>query len=225
MSDEITQPANKEMTGTLHVLAARSRRHDLSQQMRRAGRRRTAGLLGFAVMLLAPVLAAQDVATWTSTLRGRITTDGGRRTLEGVEIRVEGRATVARSGAGGRFVLSIPNGGPITVFVRHPGFRPVLDSVAIESGEELERNFELTPLPTSLAAVEIREEGGIAGAALRDFERRRKGSGKFLVQADIERIGTKSLESLIRSHIGGFSLVRLPTAGWPWPASEGTNFP
>lgn len=193
----------------------------MNQQKRLDRGRCTAGLLGLALVVAAPVLAAQDVAP--ATLRGRVTTDTGRRALEGVEIRVEARTTAARSGAGGRFVLSIPNGGPITVLVRHPGFRPVLDSVALEPGAELERNFELTPLPTSLAAVEIREEGGIAGAALRDFERRRKGSGKFLVQADIERIGTKSLESLIRSHIGGFSLVRLPNGGMAVAGKRGNE--
>ncbi len=167
--------------------------------------------VALALTAEAPALAAQDAAR--ATIHGRVTTDSGQRLLAGVEILVEGSAAAVRSGQDGRFILSASVAGPVMVLVRHPGFRPLRDSIHVEGSAAVERNFDLVPLATKLAGVEVREEGGLTNAAFRDFDRRRKGTGKFLVQADIERIGTKSLESLIRGHIGGFSLVRLPNGG------------
>ena len=174
-----------------------------------------------ALTVEAPALRAQDALQ--TIIRGRVTTDSARRALRGVEILLEGGSTVARTGEDGRFTLSTSAPGLITVLVRHPGFRPVRDSIRFEAGTALERDFSLVPVPTTLANVEIREEGGLANAALRDFDRRRKGTGKFLVRADIERIGTKSLESLIRAHIGGFSLVRLPNGGMAVAGKRGNE--
>ena len=83
--------------------------------------------------------------------------------------------------------------------------------------------MSLVRLPTTLAAVEVVEAAEAPNPALRDFERRSKGTGKFLRRADIERLGTKSLESVIRSHIGGFSLVRLPNGGMAVAGKRGNE--
>lgn len=160
-------------------------------------------------------LAGSDLSAQVpnATVRGTVATDSGRRALEGVEVLIEERSLVVRSGSDGRYRLQVPDTGVVVLLVRHPGYSPVRDTVRLQRSVEVERNFVLVAVPTVLAGVEVREKGGVGNVALRDFERRRKGTGKFLVQADIERIGTKSLESLIRGHIGGFSLVRLPNGG------------
>lgn len=58
----------------------------------------------------------------------------------------------------------------------------------------------------------------------RDFERRSLGSGRFLRRADIEAIGAKTLESIIRSRIPGFAFVRLPNGGVALAGRRGNEF-
>lgn len=171
--------------------------------------RAAAIVLAVVVAFPSTKVVAQDVSQ--ATLRGRITTDSGRTPLEGVEVTIGGLGRSTRTSADGRYSLaSLPN-ELIVVLVRHPGFGPVRDSVTLQRGVETERNFELGRLTTTLAGVEV--TGERLNVALRDFERRRKGSGKFMVKADIERTGAQSFESLVRSHIGGFTLVRIRNRG------------
>lgn len=171
---------------------------------------RAVPLLLSLITLLAPLAVS---AQTTTSLRGQITTDSGTRPLPEVEITLENRNLTTRADAHGRFSFASLAPGAVVVLIRHPGFRPLRDSLHVEPGANVERTFDLTRVPTTLAGVEVRETGGITALALRDFERRRKGSGKFLVQDDIRRLGTTSLESLIRARIGGFSFVKLPNGG------------
>lgn len=155
--------------------------------------------------------AAEVSAQESATLRGRVTTDSGQTPLEGVEVVIEGSGRATRSDVQGRYLLTLPPSDLAFVLVRHPGFGPVRDSLRLRAGAEVARDFDLVRLRTTLAGVEV--TGERLNIALRDFERRRTGSGKFMVRSEIERTGAQTFESLVRAHIGGFSLVRIPNRG------------
>jgi hypothetical protein len=87
------------------------------------------------------------------------------------------------------------------------------DTVRVVADSALELRYRLTPIPVPLAPVTIVADSVVELSPLMaDFRRRRAGkTGKFLTRAEIAKIGSQSLASLVRGHIGGFDIVRHPS--------------
>ncbi|MGH7710003.1 MAG: hypothetical protein ACREOG_01895, partial [Gemmatimonadaceae bacterium] len=70
----------------------------------------------------------------------------------------------------------------------------------------------LTPIAVPLATVTVVADSVERSPLMADFRRRRQTTnGKFLTGAEIKKIGSQSLASLVRGHIGGFDVVRHPS--------------
>lgn len=159
-------------------------------------------------------LAASPISAQPSRdllVTGRVLDASDRRALPGVQVTAGTRSV--RTDSTGSFRLLTTDTALVVLQLRAPGYRARSDTLnpLTYAGAPLELLLERTA--QTLAEVEVRAKSEIVAVELRDFERRSAGSGKFLRRADIEAIGAQTLESLIRSRIPGFSLVRLPNGG------------
>ena len=165
-----------------------------------------------ALSLVAPA-ALQSQAAATVSVRGQVHSEPRGDPVAGAEVSLVEIGRSVRSGTGGEFVLNNVPLGVHVVRVRFPGFTMLEDTVRVVAESALELRYRLTPIPVPLAPVNIVADSVVELSPLMaDFRRRRAGkSGKFLTRTEITKIGSQSLASLVRGHVGGFDLVRHPS--------------
>ena len=165
-----------------------------------------------ALILVAPA-ALQPQASSTGSLRGQVLSEPRSDPVSGAEISLVEIGRSVRSGTDGQFAFNDVPFGAHVVRVRFPGFAMLEDTVRVAPESGLELRYRLTPIPVPLAPVSIVADSVVElSPLLADFRRRREAkSGKFLTQSEIAKIGSQSLASLVRGHVGGFDLVRHPS--------------
>lgn len=146
-------------------------------------------------------------------IHGRVVDVRDGSGLPSVEVLERRTGRSVRTDSTGVFRMVLDATDRLILLVRAPGYRPVEDTLTLATYGGESRLISLDRAPQSLSEVEITERGGVDITGLRDFERRSVGSGRFLRRADIEAVGARSLESIIRSRIPGFAFVRLPNGG------------
>lgn len=173
-------------------------------------------LTGLIDILLGAALSASTTLAQSPTERvihGRVVDVRDGSGLPGVEVLERQAGRSVRTDPAGAFRLVVDATDRLILLVRAPGYRPAEDTLLLATYAGESRLIALDRAAQSLSEVEIRERGGVGNTGLRDFDRRSLGSGRFLRRADIEAIGARSLESIIRSRIPGFAFVRLPNGG------------
>ena len=152
-------------------------------------------------------------AAATASLRGQVHSEPRGDPVSGAEISLVEIGRSTRSRSAGKFVFNDVPLGVHVVRVRFPGFTMLEDTVRVVAEGSPELRYRLTPIPVPLAPVSIVADSVVELSPLMvDFRRRREAkSGKFLTRAEINKIGSQSLASLVRGHIGGFDLVRHPS--------------
>ncbi|HJU72647.1 MAG TPA: carboxypeptidase-like regulatory domain-containing protein [Gemmatimonadaceae bacterium] len=166
------------------------------------------GLLGCACPLLAPAQAAQQ-----ASIRGQVNADSSGTPVSGAEVSVVEISRTVRSSAAGEFAFDDLQPGLYLLRVRYPGFTPLEDTVRAVAGETVRVRYRITRIAVALTPVTVVADSVVELSALMaDFRRRREtANGKFLTAAEIRKIGSQSLVSLVRGHVGGFDLVRHPS--------------
>jgi hypothetical protein len=122
-------------------------------------------------------------------IRGRVV-DGGGQPVSFALVSADGLGDRVADDSG-RFLLPLPRAGPIRIQVRRVGFHPSESRVSVERDTAL--RFVLTPLPASLAKVQIEAEATTVSLELAGFysrlreKERATNTGHFILPEEIER--------------------------------------
>lgn len=169
--------------------------------------------LGVVLILGMPAaLSAQ-----TGTLIGRVVRDSVAQGLAGVEVRLPAVGVSATENVSGEFRFDCVLAGPLIVTIRHPGFRPVQDTVVIRSGDVTDRRFRLTPLPVELDSMRVVAKSvEYISANLRGFRDRQqsKSGGYFVDDSVLRRNENDRLPDVLASRIPSLTIIRDRSAAY-----------
>ena len=189
-----------------------------------------AGLLVAAAHLVMAATPAGAQGPSPATVTG-VVRDEGQKPIDEVEVRIVGGDRAARSSPNGVYQLDSVRAGQHMVQVRRMGYRPLYFTMTLKSGERREIDVELSPLPTRLSAVQVKERSGYGvrdAVKLRDFEQRRRGiatQARFLTRDDIaaRHRGAGTLFNALRTEwpLTGCPLLAEPLGSRRAPSSLG----
>jgi hypothetical protein len=149
--------------------------------------------IAFAATILAPRLYGQQLNR--GTLDG-IVTDTSEAPLEGATVLVVASGVQARTGADGRFRIGDLSSGEHRVLVRRLGYAPLSALIAISAGDTARFSFTLAAVRRELEKVVIDETVSIPSLA--EFEERRsRGVGQFMTEAEIRRLNFVALSDVL----------------------------
>lgn len=174
-----------------------------------------------AVLTIVP---AGPVAAQSVQLRGMIdgvVTDTSLVPLEGATVEILASRLGVRTGENGRFrILALPP-GQYWVIARRLGYSPLSTLVMVRGDDTARTSFMLRPMTVSLDKMVV--QAAAASPVLAEFEERRaRGIGQFMTEADIQKLNFVGTSDLLRTFTGvaigksavlntrGFGLRRCP---------------
>lgn len=193
--------------------------------------------------LLAGLLAgarpsgAQGVSVAAATVTGELFDRLTGAPIIGASVVVLGLATAVRSDSTGRFTRTDLRPGTYVLQVRSLGYTPVSRIIEVQDQQTLALRLELEQLTISLAGVLVVGEAYYP-RGMRGFEdRRQRGRGVFVTEADIKERGARVLGDVLRSAAGvrevcrrGICRVRMARSDCPpnffvdgFPANNSTT--
>lgn len=117
------------------------------------------------------------------------------------------RIAAAETDSTGAFVLPPVPRGSYVLRVERIGYKPLQDSLTLQTPEDAEITVFMVPEAVDLAPVVV-TAARTAAYYLRDFERRRTtGSGTFLTRTDIQRANSNSTSEMLQ-RLGRVRVVR-----------------
>lgn len=136
-------------------------------------------------------------------LRGSVRDSATGQPIAGAEIRVDALDRRSVSNAQGSYTLPDLPGGRHDLIVRALGYRPVVVSVAIESGQVLERDFVLAGDAVQLDSVVVTGRPSTRGVGAWGYEafeerRRTRPGGIFIDSLDMRRNEALDLRGVLR---------------------------
>lgn len=175
--------------------------------------RRAGGIaLATAVAGVVP-LAAQGSAVLT----GRVSDATSTRGVASAVVRMAGSTRLSLTDAQGEFRFAGLPSGPLSVFVRAIGYRPIEVDIVLGPGDSLRLEdavLQLQPTPIVLPGIEARSDSVQRMALSRAgfYERRARGFGVFAEGSEISRWIPHALSDVLR-HLNGVRVVANPNYG------------
>ncbi|MDQ8165642.1 MAG: carboxypeptidase regulatory-like domain-containing protein [Gemmatimonadota bacterium] len=128
-------------------------------------------------------------------------TDSALRPVGDAVVSIVGTSIAVITGANGRFLITGLPSGRHTLNVRKIGFEPVVAAVESERSDTLHVAFSLQSFVPILGGVRV--VGERKSLAMREFDdRRAKGGGQFITQAEIEKRNVVFTSHLFRPLLG-----------------------
>lgn len=146
------------------------------------------------VLAMAPLNAQ---ATQRGAIDG-VVSDTSLLPLGGAVARILGTELEVRTGENGRFRMLGLLPGQYLVAVHRLGYAPVSTFIGVAASDTAHASFLLRPIPTELDAVRIRAAS--VAPSLAEFEERRaRGVGQFMTEADIRRLNFATTSGLFQT--------------------------
>src|SRR5512141_3353915 len=164
-------------------------------------------VLPIASMLAMPVGVCR---AQTATLLGLVMRDSLKHELSGADVKISGLAQHVLTNARGEFRIDALPPGRYTLTIRHIGFKSLLDTVDVDAGQRLEREFVLTEQVQELDSMRVTaSETKWISPGLRGFEGRRKAGqgGYFISDSLLRQNDGRRLSGLIAGHMPGIALI------------------
>jgi hypothetical protein len=161
------------------------------------------------------VVAGARGAAQSAMLTGTVFRDSAGHQLAAAEVLLPDLNRRATANWAGEFrIVQIP-AGRHAVVIRHVGFAPLVDTIEVANGANVDREFVLVEQPTRLDPVSVKApEKKYISPALQDFEERRKaGSGHFIVEEEMRKNNERRLIDVIQGHLPGISTFTVKTGG------------
>jgi hypothetical protein len=163
------------------------------------------------------ILDLHNRAAGASTISG-VTINKNGNSLAGVEIQLLGTGRHATSYEHGEFFFAGLAPGDYVVRARRMGYEPTAVPIKIGKRDEHDLSIILSPLPNTLATVEIREKSGFgrSAEAWEEFDRRRrwKSTNNYMVDRnELARSGKAPLDAAIHG-TQAQGLLELPAGGY-----------
>ena len=145
---------------------------------------------------------AQGVGVAAATVTGELFDRLTGAPIIGASVVVLGFTTAVRSDSTGRFTRTDLRPGTYVLQVRSLGYTPVSRIIEVHDQQTLALRLELEQLAISLAGVLVEGEAYYP-RGMRGFEdRRQRGRGVFVTEADIKERGSQVLGDVLRSVAG-----------------------
>lgn len=169
--------------------------------------------LGLVTTALAVLLF--DVAA-AQTLRGKVLDDATAAPIAGVTINVlePSGATMAstQTNSAGDFLLSLPRGGQILLYVQHIAYQPLLsDTLRLESGEVVQFEIRLAQNVLPLDPIVVVSRSTSDAQEFRERQANRAGTARYITREQIDRYRGNRVTDLLRT-IPGVRIVPLANA-------------
>jgi hypothetical protein len=169
-----------------------------------------------ALMLPLAICKAQ-----TATLLGLVMRDSLGHELSGAEVRIAGMPQSVLTNLRGGFRIDALPAGRHVLAIRHVGFRPLTDTIAVAAGQRLEREFVMTEQAQELDSVRVSApETKYISPNLRGFEERRKAGrgGYFITDSILRRNDERNVAGVVAASTPGVVIVS--AAGYTYLASS-----
>lgn len=156
-------------------------------------------------------------AQGTGVVTGRVTDGATALGVTAAVVRSAGSPQLGITDAGGAFRLTDLPAGPLSIFVRAIGYRPIVVDVILGPGESLRLTDEvlvLQPAPIVLPGIYAPSDSTQRLALTRTgfYERRGRGFGAFAEQSEISRWNPHTLSDILR-HLTGVQIRPNPNYG------------
>jgi hypothetical protein len=149
-------------------------------------------------------LLAQTLVT------GTVTGDSARP-ISGAILEIKAAARSTTTNARGAYALQVDRSGSYVLEVRALGFSSASRALRLGSGDTLQVNFTLAPVPQELEPIVVTEAEPLPTGIMRGFEeRRRLGFGRFLTRDMLAERDHDTVAGILRG-IAGMRMVRRPT--------------
>ncbi len=146
----------------------------------------------------------------TAAVAGMILDATTMQPLAGVRVEVPETASETTTDARGTFRITGLPGGPVSVAVRHPGFRLIVRSVTLEHGKAAifpPGHLNLHALPVELDPVVVEAERPGTRRPLAEFWKRREaGGGAFITREEFEKQGNPQQPTDVLRRMRGISI-------------------
>jgi hypothetical protein len=169
-------------------------------------------IAGLGLLLLG---GRRTLVAQASVLSGTIARDSAGTAVAGAEVLLPALKRSAMTNDAGAFRLEKLPAGRYEVIVRHIGFEPLIDTVQLDQGTQVDRRFLLIEKPAALEpTVTTAPERKYIAPALRDFEeRRRQGFGHFITDEELRKDESRDMANIILGHMPGLTRFRVPNDG------------
>jgi carboxypeptidase family protein/TonB-dependent receptor-like protein len=139
----------------------------------------------------------------TATVSGRVVDRVSLAPIPGAQVALLGAHRQAASDSGGRFTQEGLAPGPYVLQIRALGYTASTWVIRLDTGQVLDRDFDLAPAAYTLAPITREATPGLMALRLRDFERRKaQGRGVFITEDDIQRTNAGTLSEVLRTVAG-----------------------
>ena len=173
--------------------------------MLRAVSRNVAYAAGFLLTVIPGIVVAQ-----TGRLAGTVMRDSSGTALASAEVTLPDLKRSTTSNYRGEFSLSGLPAGRHAVVIRRLGFAPLIDTVAIQAGSTVDREFVLLETAVQLDSVRVAApERKYISPHLQEFDERRKlGFGHFITEEELRKEDNRSFVNVIASRVPGIRVFR-----------------
>jgi hypothetical protein len=180
-----------------------------------------------AVVLSAHLTGAQGASGRAlGVLAGSASTDSlGRHTLAGVQITIPALQLSTRTNVAGDYRLAGVTAGRHLIVAQAAGYRTIGDSITVAPAGETFWDIVFLNKVVVLDSVtsSARPEAFMSGQ-LRGFEERRhRGEGAFITQAEMVKYGEKRLGDVVVARLAAARLIR--SGGGSYAAASGATLP
>jgi hypothetical protein len=161
------------------------------------------GVLALAAM---PTLSRAQV----STLIGTVRRDSVGSELAGADVKLSGLVPHVLTDARGVFRVNGLPAGRYAITIRHLGFRTWHDTIDIDAGKRIERDFVMIAQPPELDSVRVVAQGKKwLSPNLQAFEERRLSGqgGHFITDSLLRRNDDRRMGGFIAAYMPGIALV------------------
>lgn len=176
--------------------------------MRRYACSRTSLLAAVAILVLA---AASPAAGQSAVFAGAVVRDTLGHGLSGALITILGTNRSDTSDARGEFKFTNLAAGKRGIVIRRVGFQPMVDTVDLIDGRDVEREYVMDPVPVSLDSVRVvaTNESHLS-PQMSQFEDDRKWSpgGHFLTEQQIAANEQRAMQDILVSMMPGLHVFR-----------------
>jgi carboxypeptidase family protein/TonB-dependent receptor-like protein len=139
----------------------------------------------------------------TATISGRVVDRRSGAPIAAAQVALLGTHRECASDSGGRFSQDSLTAGPYLLQIRAIGYSTSTWVVRLDTGQVLDRDFDLAPAVYTLPPITREAAPGLMALRLRDFERRKaQGRGVFITEDDIQRTNAVTLSDLLRTAAG-----------------------
>jgi len=161
-------------------------------------------------LVLALSAAPRPLHAQVATLIGTVRRDSGGAELAGADVKLAGLAQHVLTDARGVFRINGLPAGRYALTIRHIGYRTWHDTLDVDAGQRIERDFVMIAQPPELDSVRVVAQGKKwLSPNLQAFEERRLSGqgGHFITDSILRRNDDRRMGGLIAAHMPGLALV------------------